>query len=608
MIRWWESWAGPCLIGVYVILALALTFRRHATFQTSLFDLGYYTQVLWNTSQGRWFASSLKPPTYLGDHFSPVLALLVPLFSVAPDARTLLAVEAIALAVAIIPAYLLLRARHPALAPLLVLAFVLNPLLHQTALEEFHEIMLAAPVLALAVYALHTRRNRLLLVALGLALLVREDVGLFVASFGLYLLVRGRRQRWQGLLLIGVSVAWFVGLTKLVIPALGDGTYHHGGVLESYGASVPEAVSVLAQEPFQWVDLAFALAKVKALARVLGPLAALPLLAAGTQLLWAPSLLLFLFSPLSDASVLRGWMMAPLLPLLWGSIAVTLAGLRPRLATLGIGVLLLASLVGFRVWSPFPGGRHFDPAAYRLTPHIRTGHRILAMIPADVSVAAQGGLGAHLAAREQLYLFPWFDLQAPPDVFVLDSASSNSYPLTAEESAAALLAWQMAPETQLLWEEDGYFVLRTTPAPTFPRRGPWVWAPWLQLEGYELAQADGVGAFQAGAVVPEPGRTLRVDLYWRALAEMETNYSISVRLVGPSGQLVAQNDAWPARGALPTTDWAAGRTIRDSHYLQLPSDALPQPLSLAVVVYETTTVQPLPPVSGHVLETLAPTR
>ena len=37
-----------------------------------------------------------------------------------------------------------------ATAPLLALAYVLNPLLHQTALEEFHEIMLAAPLLGLA--------------------------------------------------------------------------------------------------------------------------------------------------------------------------------------------------------------------------------------------------------------------------------------------------------------------------------------------------------------------------------------------------------------------------------------------------------------------------
>ena len=84
-------------------MAAYLAFLRHAAFGTGLLDLGYYVQVIWNIANGRWFATSLKPPTFLADHFSPALAGLAPLFWAAPGARTLLAIQVLALATAVLP-------------------------------------------------------------------------------------------------------------------------------------------------------------------------------------------------------------------------------------------------------------------------------------------------------------------------------------------------------------------------------------------------------------------------------------------------------------------------------------------------------------------------
>ena len=178
----WRVWAGPLVLLVFIVLAGWLALSRHATFHTHVFDLGYYAQVIWNTGHGRWFATSLKPPTFLGDHFSPLLAILAPLFWITTDASVLLIVEIIALSMAIIPGYLILRQRHVVLAPLLVLGFVLNPALHTLALQEFHEIMLAIPLLSLAMYALYLRKMPLFYVALALTLLVREDMAIICGS------------------------------------------------------------------------------------------------------------------------------------------------------------------------------------------------------------------------------------------------------------------------------------------------------------------------------------------------------------------------------------------------------------------------------------------
>jgi uncharacterized membrane protein len=601
--RVWTAWAAPALIAAFLVLGIGLALLRHASFHTNLLDLGYYTQVIWNTAQGHWFATTLKPPNFLADHFSPLLALLVPLFSLAPDARTLLVIEILALASAIVPAYATLRKRYPVLAPLLALAFVLNPMLHLTAQEEFHEIMLAVPLLALAMYALAAEHPRLLYASLLLVMLVREDMAIYVASFGLCLLCCRPRYRRAGAFFITVGVLWFAVVTGVVMPALGSGGYRHARLLAGAGNSPAQAILSLVRDPMQLMRALLTAEKAKALLRTFAPLAGLPLLADGQQLIWAPTLLLLLASPDPVVGTLSGWYVAPLLALLWNSMAILIARLKPRTAAASVIALVVAAVVGFRVWSPFPGGGRFQPALYQITEHTRIGHQVLARIPATDSVAAQSRLGAHLGTRGQLYLFPWYDAEAAPTWFVLDETDPNPYPLSPAELKAELHHLQMDPTLETVWEQDGYFLFKAVPAATFPSQGSKVWPPWLQLEGFELAQTDPEGAFVSGAAAPLGGRTLRVMLYWTALHPIQTNYSISVRLVTEEGRLVAQDDNWPGRGALATSSWSAGHTIRDTHYLQLPPDPWPGPLSLTVLVYETDTVQPLAPPEGYTLAT-----
>jgi uncharacterized membrane protein len=591
---------APAFAVVFLAVGIPLALMRHASFETQMLDMGYYTQVIWNTAHGRLFATTLKPPTFLADHFSPLLAAVVPFFYLLPDARILLIIEIVTLATAIVPGYLLLRQRHRALAPLLVLAFVFNPLLHQLANDEFHEIMLAVPLLALAAYALYVGQLRLLLVSLLLTLLVREDMAVYVASFGLYLVLWRRDCRKQGLLLIAFSLVWFVAITSWVIPALGQTGYRHSQLFAQYGNTVGEAIANIIRNPLLLIRSMLSLDKALAVVRVFGPLAVMPLLATGEQLLWAPAVLLLLALPDPVVGTLRGWYLAPALPLLWFSAAQAIARMRPRLYLLSMGLLILASGIGFWTQSPFPGASHFEAGKYTLSQHDRIGHRVLQYIPPGDSVTAQSRLGPHLATREQLYLFPWYNRAAPPQWIVLDTTDANPYPLSYSELQSSLRRLQMDPSIQTVWEQDGYYLLNTNVAPAFIS-SPQVWPPWLQLEGHELAQTDHSGAFVSLQDRPTAGRTLRVILYWTALAAMDRNYSISVRLVAPDGRLVAQDDSWPGGGTLATSVWPVAQTIRDTHYLQLPSSIPAAQLTLAVLVYETATLQPIPPDSGQVL-------
>ncbi len=589
--RFWTGIVPWLLLAVAALLGIWWAWLRHAAFRTNIYDLGYYTQTLWNTAHGRFFATSLKPGIYLADHFSPVMLLFVPFFRWLPQPRILLAVQVIAVGTAVIPAYLLLRRRDPVWAPLLVVAFLFNPLLHQVLYQEFHEIMLAAPTLALALYGLQARRRRWLLLGALLTLLVREDMPVYVALLAVYLILFQAEWRREGVFLLGLSTVWLLLVTRWIMPLLGSDYTHGRRLAESLGG-----VDVLARlrQP----------ARAQAVVRLLAPLAGLPLLGRGTQILWLPAVVLMLLFAESGVGTLSSWHVAPLLPLLWFGAADALTGWPRRAARAGLIVLLAASVLGFYWWSYAPGGRYFDGSPLRLTLHDRIGREIVTAVPPDASVMAQSGLGAHLAARRSLWLFPWTEETTQPEWVVLDVKAANTYPLPPSELAHQVTQWQIRPDYRTFWEQDGYFVFVYEPG-VLPAAGRWEWDQGITLRGYEWAQADEYGRFRPVDKL-RGGATTRIDLYWQTDQPLPVNYSVSVRLLAPDGWVTAQHDGWPGQGTLGTAVWQPGQLYRDTHYLELPPD-LPSDLRLVVLLYEPIENTPLPPAEGYEL-TVIPVR
>lgn len=61
------------------------------------------------------------------------------------------------------------------------------------------------------------------------------------------------------------------------------------------------------------------------------------------------------------------------------------------------------------------------------------------------------------------------------------------------------------------------------------------------------------------------GGTLRLVVWWKAMAPMEQDYTVFVQVLGPDGQLYGQVDSWPVQGTYPTSTWNVGDVIAD-HY------------------------------------------
>ncbi|MFQ5812640.1 MAG: protein kinase [Anaerolineae bacterium] len=96
----------------------------------------------------------------------------------------------------------------------------------------------------------------------------------------------------------------------------------------------------------------------------------------------------------------------------------------------------------------------------------------------------------------------------------------------------------------------------------------------------------------------EPGETLRLVLYWRALQQIPENYTVFVHVARADGAILVQRDVQPRDGTHPTGSWVTGELVRDPYELSIPSDALPDIYWLKVGMYSRVTVQRLPVVDA----------
>lgn len=89
------------------------------------------------------------------------------------------------------------------------------------------------------------------------------------------------------------------------------------------------------------------------------------------------------------------------------------------------------------------------------------------------------------------------------------------------------------------------------------------WGDSIRLLGYDW---DGP---------PPPGQNVRLVLYWQALRDIDTPYTVFTHIIGPNETLVGQKDSWPRNGDYPTSMWMKGEVIRDEYFIpvsrQLPA-------------------------------------
>ncbi|MFI7029308.1 DUF2079 domain-containing protein [Microbispora rosea] len=431
------------LIALSVLCALSsalnwtLSLLRFAHFQVATYDLVIFDQAVRGYSHFSAPTVPLRGVTggfgmdymQLADHFSPILALLAPLYWIHDGPETLLVAQAVLFALAIPFVWMFTRrvlgTPH---AYLVSVAYAISWPIAQATAVEFHEVAFVPLLSAIAVERLHAgRRLPGLLAVLGL-LLTKEDLGLMVAGLGVWLFFTGQRRLGAGLVFTGVAV--FEVVRKFVIPLAGGNPAYYTRY-SKLGADLPQMVWSAVTHPHQFVAMLFddhskwdtwgLLLWPALFVCLLSPLflAALPLilerLLADSDNWWSTGwhydafvVVILLMAGVDGAARLIRWLERRGVP-------------RP-----GHGLRLAYAAAVFAVAVTTVPYRPFDnlmsPDFYHPDPRTEAREQAMSMVPDGVVVEATDDFGARLSGRTTVL---WWDYQKRGTPWIVASVNND---------------------------------------------------------------------------------------------------------------------------------------------------------------------------------------
>ncbi len=212
------------LTGVLTAVTTLQALERYHSFRTGWsWDLAYYNQWFWSLTKSdgqisvRPVAAYAEegPSVWKMNYLAPIRLVLVPLYLINPDPRTLLVIQSVVFWWIIPAAYTLVRSEsRSALLGASAAALVpFVPLLWPLVWNDFRELQLALPFVLWAVQGVRGRHG--LLAATGIAgmLACRQEFAVMVATFA-FLPARDeedltRTLRWRHAL-FSVGLAWLL--------------------------------------------------------------------------------------------------------------------------------------------------------------------------------------------------------------------------------------------------------------------------------------------------------------------------------------------------------------------------------------------------------------
>lgn len=356
----------------------------------------------------------------LGDHFSPVLALLAPLYWVWADPRMLVLAQAAMIAGSVVPAFVMARrALGRAAAYGVAVATGLAWPLQEASAVGFHEVLFAVPLLLCALERLQARRfGQATAIAFGL-LLVKEDMGFVLAMFGLLLALRWRVRNGLLVFVAGVAAAFLA--SYVIVPAFYGHGSPDGDYYTAFFDAVPNPVAMVqvAAEPLQkWQTLLW----------LLVPFALLSL-ASPVALLALPQLGERAISSNPNHWGLQQHYNAILVPVI---VVAAVEGASRLPARWRTPWAWAAAVVAIVLCASFPLRTLAESSTWRTDARETHAEAAVAAVPHGVVVEADNEIGPHLARHDEVWLLDktprgaeWVVVDTGASSFPIDSLAAQ---------------------------------------------------------------------------------------------------------------------------------------------------------------------------------------
>ncbi len=484
----------------YSVFSLTLYF----TFQTSSYDLVIFDEAVRSYAHFHPGISVIKGlhngfgPHFsiLGDHWSPILAALAPLYWIYNSPETLLVAQSVLFALAVPPLWLFTRrafggGRKATVAAYLVaVAYGLSWPIASAAAFDFHEVAFAPVLTAVALERLQAGRLRTALIALAALLLVKEDMGVFVAGIGVYLAVSRpqvvSRQRLVAVALIVVGVADTWAATYLLIPYFGGRSdyYWAYGVL---GHNVPQVLVHIIEHPLGALRL-FITPRVKldTMLWLLAPFCFLPLLSPLTIAVipllvermlqdqfpnwWVTAyhynaylVVILACGAVDGAARLDRWVTRARQN---RALAETTGRARADRSAGTVGLAFSGVFCALAVFlvPKFALAPALHPSFYQRTASETVAAAAIAKVPSGVTVEAVNHLGPNLSARDTVLLWDGDGGSPPYPPWVVANVNSRQFTFSSVALQKQRVALLRKRGYQTVFERGGYIVLHSPAA------------------------------------------------------------------------------------------------------------------------------------------------
>jgi uncharacterized membrane protein len=448
----------PTLLTLMVLFAATylayFTIMNHYRLGTASWDLAIFDNMMWNLIRGSWFAASPdlgRTGSHIQFHANFLAYLYAPFYAIYQRSESLLVIQAITIASAAIPIYLIAKRRlGNAWAGLVIAyAYLIHAPMHGPVFYDFHFATLAPFWIAWVVYFYEAERKWWLIVTWICALLLREDTSAVLAAGCLFQLTQGKRVRWA--LVGGIISALYFVVTKFVIMPLhrtwsdaNSFTWMFQGLIPPGETGFKGVLRTLGTNPIFTFNSLLEQDKLTYIIKMMGPVLVLPFRHPRAWILFIPPAMFTLLS----------WGYKPLYQTffqytsnyttyIFFAACVTMSWWRHRDSVLGerslrMPAAILAILATATVYSyshgamlqreSFVGG--FRQIRFEITKEDRRRHKdlyeLIGMIPPTASVAATEMEAPHVSNRRFCFTLRFAYEDADYLLMNLDEARSGT--------------------------------------------------------------------------------------------------------------------------------------------------------------------------------------
>ena len=424
--------AAGVLLLLFTILVSVASIARYNAYMASNFDFGIFTQMFENMRTTGLADTTVERNvlmSHFGVHFSPFYYVLLPFYAICPRPETLLVIQAAFVALGIIPVVLICKQLKltQSVTVACSLIYIFFPTLANGCLYDFHENKFLTVLIMWALYFIVSKKWIGTLVFCALVLTVKEDAAIYVMAIALYILAYRKEYILGGGILIGAVI--YFAIATVIVGNLGDGvmTTRLSNYMLEGEDGFSAVVKTIVSDFGYFVSQIFTSDKIMFMVWMLLPVAFAPFFSEKKSLL-------LLLIPMLVVDLMSNWQYQydvkfqytyGVAGLIVFMTILVISQAKPELRNkILLFSLSMSIIMSFSLF--FPRSAYYNSCAEKNTQLAEQYNSLIAEIPTDVEITADGMYIPHMYQFKKLYQYPNYYSESKKTDYLLVSQSAVS--------------------------------------------------------------------------------------------------------------------------------------------------------------------------------------